>query len=67
MYSPMAEHCNIFVVPSLTMLFDDDGCMLNLGGCICTVTNKKHAANKLVSLLKSMNSKHSLMKLARVF
>lgn len=37
-YSPIAEHCNIFVVPSLTMLFDDDGCILNLGGCICTET-----------------------------
>lgn len=37
---PIAEHCNIFVVPSRTILFDDEGCMLNRGGCICTEKKK---------------------------
>lgn len=47
---PKAWHCKIFVLPSLTIGPDDEGCVVNLGAWNCgdSEINKNKNYNKII-------------------
>lgn len=60
---PNAEHCNIFVVPTLTMLLEEDGCILKRGGCICPAKEK----NVFVNYKRKGGQRHVWVKVCLSF